>query len=228
MKATTTKNNVVETMNASSDNNVNIMDSLAQLTQEEREELRAMLRGQLAAARKQAKIFSDFLQKEREKARESWSEDKRAEYEKRATLAAEKATLAGNVEDTLHEIGLVIKAVRFELEKDEYATLREYYGTPKQVNRSYFLEKDGVFYAVAKPSKSVAENADYIKGVDLSGNVHYFKKLTGKSVVKNALRCLECRASVQKHLEKKLGLTKVKAIASVKQAFVQSFENETK
>lgn len=214
----------LETLNG----NGNIMDALAQLTGEEREELRTMLRRQLDAARVQAKIFSEFIKKEKEKARESWSEDKVKAYETRANLATEKATLAGKVEDALHEIGLVIKAVRVELEKDEYATLREYYGTPKQVNRSYFLEKDGVFYAVAKPSKSVESSADYLKGVDLSGNVHYFKKLTGKSVVKNALRCLECRASVQKHLEKKLGLTKVKAIASVKQAFVQSFENETK
>lgn len=209
-------------------NNGNIMEALAQLTVEERDELRTMLRRQLDAARVQAKIFSEFVKKEKEKARESWSEDKVKAYETRATLATEKATLAGNVEDALHEIGVVIKAVRLELEKDCYVTLREYYGTPKQVNRSYFLERDGVFYAVAKPSKSVIDNADYLKGVDLSGNVHYFKKLTGKSVVKNALRCLECRASVQKHLEKKLGLTKVKAIASVKQAFVQSFENETK
>lgn len=222
-------NDVTQKLEAMNNNgNGNIMEALAQLTVEEREELRTMLRDQLAAAREQSKIFSDFLQKEREKARESWSEYKLTAYETRATLAAEKATLAGNVEDALHEIGLVIKAVRVELEKDCYATLREYYGTPKQVNRSYFLEKDGVFFAVAKPSKSVIDNADYLKGVDLSGNVHYFKKLTGKSVVKNALRCLECRASVQKHLEKKLGLTKVKAIASVKQAFVQSFENETK
>lgn len=221
-------NEVTQKMEAMNSNgNGNIMEALAQLTGEERDELRTMLRDQLAAAREQAKIFSDFIKKEKEKARESWSEDKRADYETRATLATEKATLAGKVEDALHEIGLVIKAVRVELEKDEYTTLREYYGTPKQVNRSYFLEKDGVFYAVAKPSKSVAENADYIKGVDLSGNVHYFKKLTGKSVVKNALRCLESRASVQKHLEKKLGLTKVKAIASVKQAFLQSFEVES-
>lgn len=222
-------NEVTQKLEAMNNNgNGNIMEALAQLTVEEREELRTMLRRQLDAARVQAKIFSEFLQKEKEKARESWSEDKVKAYETRANLAAEKATLAGNVEDALHEIGLVIKAVRLELEKDCYATLREYYGTPKQVNRSYFLEKDGVFYAVAKPSKSVINNSEYVKGVDLSGNVHYFKKLTGKSVVKNALRCLECRASVQKHLEKKLGLTKVKAIASVKQAFVQSFENETK
>lgn len=222
-------NEVTQKLEAMNNNgNGNIMEALAQLTGEEREELRTMLRRQLDAARVQAKIFSEFIKKEKEKARENWSEDKLTAYETRATLATEKATLAGKVEDTLHEIGLVIKAVRVELEKDEYATLREYYGTPKQVNRSYFLEKDGFFYAVAKPSKSVESSSDYTKGVDLSGNVHYFKKLTGKSVVKNALRCLECRASVQKHLEKKLGLTKVKAIASVKQAFVQSFENETK